>query len=106
MPKDQNQNLIVFFNIMSKKGFYKILLYVESHENIHYNEILKDAMKNNIVGSRASITIILNNLTDLGLLRRIVSQNRPIRTTYKVTNKGKIIIKNMKELQNNLFKEL
>ena len=87
---------------MSKKGFYTILIYIKNHAEIHYNDVLKYAIKNKVVSSRASVTIILNGLTDLGLLDRSVSQGRPIRTTYKVSNKGKTIIKYLKELENTL----
>lgn len=85
---------------MSKKGFYNMLNYVGENENIHYNDVLRYCLEKEIVGSRASITIILNGLTDLELLERQVSQTRPIRTTYKVSKKGKIIIKHLKELEN------
>lgn len=50
-----------------------------------------------IVDSRESITIILNGLTELDLLEREVS--RPIRTTYKVSKKGKIVLKHLKDLE-------
>jgi len=84
---------------MSKKGFYEILNHVIEHENIHYNDVLKHCLEKRIVDSRASITIILNGLTDLDILEREVSQTRPIRTTYKVSKKGKIVIKHLKDLE-------
>ena len=84
---------------MSKRGFYEILKYLKEHENLHYNDILRYSLENKIVGGRASITIILNGLTDLGLLHRTVSQERPIRTTYKVTENGTRVIKNFKQLE-------
>lgn len=84
---------------MSKKGFYEILNYVMEHENIHYNDVLKHCLDKRIVDSRASITIILNGLTELDLLEREVSQTRPIRTTYKVSKKGKTALKHLKDLE-------
>ena len=69
------------------------------HENIHYNDVLKHCLEKRIVDSRASITIILNGLTDLDILEREVSQTRPIRTTYKVSKKGKVVIKHLKDLE-------
>jgi DNA-binding HxlR family transcriptional regulator len=84
---------------MSKKGFYEILNHVIEHENIHYNDVLKHCLEKRIVDSRASITIILNGLTELDLLEREVSQTRPIRTTYKVSKKGKTILKHLKDLE-------
>lgn len=84
---------------MSKKGFYDVLQYLKENEGMHYNDILRYLLENKIVNSRASVTIILNGLTDLELLERNVSQERPIRTTYKISKKGNIIIKHMKELE-------
>lgn len=84
---------------MSKKGFYNILNHIIEHEDVHYNDVLKHCLEKRIVGSRASVTIILNGLTGLDLLQREISQTRPIRTTYKVSKKGKTVIKHLKELE-------
>jgi len=84
---------------MSKKGFYEILNHMIEHENIHYNDVLKHCLEKRIADSRASVTIILNGLTELDILKREVSQTRPIRTTYKVSKKGKTILKHLKELE-------
>jgi len=84
---------------MSRKGFYEILNYVLEHENIHYNEVLKHCLKEKILDGRASVTIILNGLTEMNLLERQVSQTRPIRTTYRVSKKGKTVIKHLKDLE-------
>lgn len=99
MTKNQSKNFVVFLRSMSKKGFYEILNHVIEHENIHYNDVLKHCLEKRIVDSRASITIILNGLTELNLLEREVSQTRPIRTTYKVSKKGKVVIKHLKDLE-------
>lgn len=99
MTKNTKQGIILLFKKLSKKGYFSLLLHISSNEAIHYNDVLKHAITNKIVKSRASITIILNDLTDLGILDRTVSQDRPIRTTYKVSNKGKIVIKHLKELE-------
>lgn len=88
--------------MLSNKGFYDILRHVKKNENVHYNDILRHSLEKKIVGGRASITIILNGLTDLGLLERTVSQTRPIRTTYKISEKGNKALKHLKEL-NALF---
>ena len=84
---------------MSKKGFYDILLHVRDNPGAHYNEVLRHSLEKKIVGGRASITIILNGLTDLGLLERTISQDRPIRTTYHVTDKGNKTIKCFADLE-------
>ena len=47
----------------------------------------------------ASVTIILNGLTNLGLLDRTVTDTRPIRTSYQVSKAGYHIIKSLKELE-------
>lgn len=84
---------------MSKKGFYDILKYVEEIGELHYNDVLRYALDKNIVDSRASITIILNGLTDLSLLERKVLDTKPIRTTYKVSKKGHFVLKTLHELE-------
>jgi DNA-binding HxlR family transcriptional regulator len=85
---------------MSKKGFYEILNYIYEKKNVHYNEVLRYALDKRIVESRASITIILNGLTNLGLLERTVTDTRPIRTNYAVSKTGHNIIRNLRELEN------
>ena len=84
---------------MSKKGFYDILKHIEEKKSVHYNDVLRYALDRKIVDSRASITIILNGLTNLGLLERTVIDTRPIRTNYSVSKKGHNVIKNIKELE-------
>ncbi len=74
-------------------------MYVKDNQNVHYNEVLKHSLEKKWIGGRASITIILNGLTDIGLLERTASQTRPIRTTYKITEKGNKILKHFKELE-------
>ena len=84
---------------MSKKGFYEVFNYVHEKKNVHYNEVLKHVLDKGIVDSRASVTIILNGLTNLGLLDRIVTDARPIRTSYQVSKVGHHVIKSLKELE-------
>ena len=84
---------------MSKKGFYETLNHILDHENVHYNDVLRYCLEKGIVDSRASVTIILNGLTELDLLERKVSPTRPIRTTYKISKKGKTVLKHLKELE-------
>ncbi len=84
---------------MSKKGFYEILNSINEKESVHYNEVLRYALDKKIVDSRASVTIILNGLTNLGLLERTVIDTRPIRTNYRLSKKGHHIIKWLKELE-------
>ncbi|MGI0101604.1 MAG: hypothetical protein ACREA7_03295 [Nitrosotalea sp.] len=93
------QDFLVFLRKMSKKGFYEVFNYVYEKKNVHYNEVLKHALDKNIIDSRASVTIILNGLTNLGLLERTVTDTRPIRTSYQVSKTGHHIIKSLKELE-------
>ena len=102
MSKKSKQAFLVFLRKLSKKGFYDTLTHVRENPGVHYNDVLRYSLEKGIVGGRASITIILNGLTDLGLLERTVSQTRPIRTTYKITEKGNKVLKHLKEL-NALF---
>jgi len=85
--------------MMSKKGFYEIFRHVEGNENVHYNDVLRYAFDKKVVDSRGSITIILNGLTELGLLERSVIPTRPIRTTYRLSRKGRSVSAKLKELE-------
>lgn len=91
-----------FLNEMSKKGFYEVLEYIDETGSMHYNDVLRYAFEHKLVKSRASITIILNGLTNLGLLERTVENTRPMRTTYRLTKKGKTMLTLMKEIESNL----
>jgi len=84
---------------MSKKGFYEIFHHIINNKDIHYNDVLKHCMQTGVVESRASVTIILNGLTELEIVNRTVSQARPIRTTYNVSKKGIKVMKYLKELE-------
>jgi len=99
MSEEKNQEFLIFLRMMSKKGFFIVLKYVKEQENISYNKVLKHAMDKKIVESGASITIILNGLTNLGLLERSVLDTRPIRTNYRVTRNGQEVIKKFMELE-------
>lgn len=96
--KKTNSGFLIFLRLMSKKGFYKILKMIELNDKMGYNEVLKEARDNRMVGSDASITIILNALTKLEFLQRKVS-TKPIRTFYKLTSEGKQVLKILKSLE-------
>ena len=89
---------------MSKKGFVEVLEFVRDNEGVHYNDVLRHTFDKKIVDSRASVTIILNGLTDLGLLERNVTNTRPIRTTYNVSKKGQSVIRSLRDLETVLTK--
>ena len=84
---------------MSKKGFFQVLNHIKEKGDVHYNDVRKYSLDKKIVDSRASVTIILNGLTDLGLLERIVSQSRPMRTIYRISKKGNLILRQLTELE-------
>ena len=48
---------------------------------------------------QGNCTIILNGLTDLGLVDDTVSQTRPLITIYKISKKEKTVLKNFKDLE-------
>lgn len=95
----KQENFLIFLRILSKKGFYEILKYVEQKKSLQYNQVQKYAIENKIVDSNASITIILNGLTNIGLLERTVKNERPVRTTYSLTKTGSDVLKKLRELE-------
>ncbi len=84
---------------LSKKGYYEILLFVSRKEAARYSGILEYMLSNKHVKSDATVTQALNAFTDLGLLRRRISQERPIRTSYELTEKGKEFVRRLVELE-------
>ncbi len=84
---------------LSKKGFYEILLFIVEKGEAHYSEVLSYVMTNRIVASDTTVTAALNYFTESGLLKRRISQERPIRTTYSVSEKGKQLARHLLELE-------
>lgn len=102
MANPKKVDLLEFLKLIIKKGYYDVLLHVEKNPDIHYNDVLKWALEKKVVASRSALPPMLGDLTDLGLLDRTITDTRPIRTTYKVSKKGKDIIKSLDNLQKNL----
>ena len=84
---------------LGKKGFYEILLFVEEKGQARYSEVLDYVVTNKIVASDATVTAALNYFTELGLLKRRTSQERPVRTNYSLSKKGKLLAKYLFELE-------
>lgn len=97
--KGSRSEFLAFMKKMSKKGFYEVLEHVKENPDVHYNDVLRYAFDRKIIDSRASVTIILNGLTDIGLLERSVSDTRPIRTTYRLSKKGETVLKQISILE-------
>ncbi|MBI3841788.1 MAG: hypothetical protein HY295_01370 [Thaumarchaeota archaeon] len=104
LSSKQRHDFLILLRMMSKKGFYDILNYIHENHALHYNEVLRYALEKKIIDSRASVTIILNGLTNLGLLERIVTNSRPIRTNYKLSKKGQLVLNELKDLEINFYK--
>ena len=99
LTSSKNQDFLLFLRMMSKKGFYDMLNHISGKGSVHYNALLKFALEKKIIDSAASVTIILNGLTNLGLLERTVTNTRPLRTTYKVSKNGQKVLKNFGNLE-------
>ena len=67
---------------------------------MYYNDILRYAYANKYVKTRASITSLVNLLTNLGILERTaITDTRPMRTRYSLTKKGKTILQQLKQIE-------
>lgn len=98
-----NDDFLIFLRMMSKRGFYEVLMFINDTGSVQYNQVQKYAISSKIVSSQASITIILNGLTNLGLLTRTVVDGKPPGTKYNITKQGKQTIAKFHSLQD-LFK--
>lgn len=85
--------------IISKKGFYDVLVFVEEKGTVGYSDILKYCLNSKIVESRGTVPKIVNGLSDLGLIERIVSAKRPVRTSYVITPKGRSMLESLRKIE-------
>jgi len=97
--KPNKCNIRKILRILATKGTIEIFLYINNNANIGYNSVLEYAICSEIVKSRASVNITMARLTDLGLLERTITQERPIRTGYKVSKKGCLVIQHLHKLE-------
>lgn len=93
--RDLNQTL----RMLAKKGTYDVFLCIKDRDIMHYNDVLKYTLDNNLIKSRASVTTILNDLTDHGFLDRKVVQTRPTRTQYRISKTGLAMLKHLEEIE-------
>ncbi len=84
--------------MLATKGTYETLLYIKDNEYIGYNAILKHVTSNKIVASRASIHKTITDLSNMKLLERKITQDRPVRTGYRVNERGHKVIKCLDEI--------
>jgi DNA-binding HxlR family transcriptional regulator len=84
---------------MSKKGYYETLWYICRKGSAHYADILNYNLKTPVVESRATVTLILRNLTARGLIKRTIVDSRPIRTVYQPTEKGQKLLEHLQAIE-------
>ncbi|MDE2589885.1 MAG: winged helix-turn-helix transcriptional regulator [Patescibacteria group bacterium] len=94
------ERLIEILRKLTKKGYYEILLFVSDKRQAHYSEVLDYVNEHGLARSDATVTGALRVLTAFGLLKRSVSQETPIRTTYEITKKGREFVRHLADLQN------
>ena len=85
--------------ILATKGTLETLLHISKNENIGYNSIMQHMLSNKIVTSRASVNTTITKLTDMGLLERTITQNRPIRTGYRVSKNGYSMMEHLARIE-------
>lgn len=83
---------------LSKKGFLPILKYIGSHDDSHYIEIQKYATQHVSI-DRSQADMALNALSRLGLIEREILSERPIRTKYKLTKKGRAVLTHIIQIE-------
>ena len=94
-----DEDFLIFLRMMSKRGFYEVLKFVHEEGSVQYNQVQKYAISSRIVSSQASITIILNGLTNLELLERSVVDGKPPGTKYSLSKTGKQVLTKFRSLQ-------
>jgi DNA-binding HxlR family transcriptional regulator len=66
---------------------------------VHYTEILDYDLNTSVVASRATVTLIIRNLTALGLIKRSIVDSRPVRTVYQPTEKGQKLLEHLRAIE-------
>ena len=79
-----------------KKGMIETILYFNNVGKAGYYETYKQGF----VVSRQTFANLLKTLEKKGLVNREVIQNRPPRTNYSLTQKGKKLAKILTEIDN------
>lgn len=100
MVLDKHGALRYLLRKMSKKGFYETLEFIRDEKSTHYAEVLRHDLKNHIVQSRATVTLIVRTLSKMNLIQRTVIDSRPIRTVYEPTEKGLKLLRHLQEIEN------
>jgi DNA-binding HxlR family transcriptional regulator len=99
MEKEKHKAFINALRKMSKKGFFETLEFICEKESVHYADILKFSVENQIVQSRATVTLIVRGLLKLNLIKRTVMDSRPVRTIYEPTEKGSELLRHLREIE-------
>jgi len=99
MSGEKHREFLAVLRKMSKKGFYETLKFVCEKGSVHYAEILKHDLENHIVQSRATVTLIVRNLSKINLIKRTVMDSRPVRTVYQPTEKGSKLLRHLQEIE-------
>ena len=72
----------------------RILLYLESEGTASYTVLLK-----NVVQSRSTLAVALTQLARAKLVAREVHPSKPIRTGYRLTEKGRSLVGLLRDAQ-------
>jgi len=97
-----NKHLAELLRTISRKGVLEVILYINENPHSSYTNIQNYIIKEKIVNSQASITIILNGLTRLGLVDREISNKRPIKTGYSLSSMGENVLLKLINLEKTL----
>ena len=78
----------------------RILLYLESEGTASYTDLLKK-----VVRSRSTLAAALTQLSHAKLVEREVHPSKPIRTDYRLTEKGHSLVGLLRDAQKLLAKD-
>jgi len=84
--------------MLFRKGTVEVILYLASVEKARYSDIKKQKY---VIGDR-SLSRILKELQNQGLIRREAVPTYPVSTTYFLTDKGRLVAKHLNILKETL----
>lgn len=78
-------------NVLAKSGSDTVILFLSDKDEVNFGEIAK------LMKHRSTATRVLKNLTEAGLVKRRVLEDRTVR--YQLTQKGERVANILKELK-------
>jgi DNA-binding HxlR family transcriptional regulator len=94
-----NQGLSLKISQIVQIPSVRVLLYLYENGNLRHAELSK------LTTSRGTLSLSLRELEQEGLIQRTLIDTKPLQSIYSLTEKGKTIAKQLKEIEQHMTKQ-